>query len=270
MSTMNDYRGYFLADLLVGLLLTAFVAQATMMVLSTNTRVQTQQDMTADLEQNLRMGMQVLSDAVRTTGYGAPSSNWATWIPWVSGLSSNLTIAAGPPATISVVRCTQMPVASLTAAAARGSTTLAVDSNVPDEAVSTVLNTGNKRLIFIGGNELAHITKISGDTLTIDTSLITKNNQGVTKSYPAGTPICRVDVLTFRINSSTSDLELNENQGNGSQPLADQISNLTITTVEAGARYEIAMTALSKNFDPVTGTKLTRTLRSDIMLRNTL
>jgi hypothetical protein len=30
------------------------------------------------------------------------------------------------------------------------------------------------------------------------------------------------------------------------------------------------MTGLSKNTDPVTGAKLTRTLRSDVTLRNTL
>jgi hypothetical protein len=271
MKTVHDNGGYFLADLLVGLLLTAFLAQATMSVLSTNTSAHVQQDITANLEQNLRVGMRVMSDALRSTGYGVPSSNLKTWIPWVNGFESNPEIVAGPPATISVARCTPLPVAFLTLAAARGSTSLTVASNVPDSTVTTVLNNSSKRLIFIGGSEFAHVKHMSGqNTLTIDTSTIQGGEQGLSDSYPAGTPICRVDVLTFAINSTSKELTLDLNQGGGAQQLADQISNLKITTVEATARYVIEMTGLSKNTDPVTGAKLTRTLRSDVTLRNTL
>jgi hypothetical protein len=229
--------------------------------------------MSANLEQNMRVGMRVLSDALRATGYGVPSSNLKSWIPWMNGntFENNPEIVAGPPATISVARCTSVPVAFLTLPAARGSTSLTVTSNVPDKPVPTVLNPYHKRLIFIGGKEVAHVKHMSGDsTLTIDTGAIRGGEQGLINSYPVGTPICRVDVLTFAIDSTSNELTLDLNQGDGAQQLADQISNLKITTVEAAARYEIEMTALSKNVDPVTGTKLTRTLRSDVMVRNTL
>lgn len=270
MKTLSDNRGYLLADVLVGLLLIAFLAQATMTVLSTNTRMHEQQDITANLEQNLRAGMRVLTDSLRAAGYGAPTSDLQTWIPWVSGFNSNPTIAKGPPATISLARCTPLPVASLTQAAARGSSTLTIQSNVPDESVSMVLNNANKRLILVGGSEFAHITRMSGSVLTVDTNPTKSGDQGLAYAHSVGTPICRVDVLTFTVDSTTNDLELNENHGSGLQPLAEDISNLTITVVDAGALYEIEMTALTDKVDPVTGTKLTRTLRSNITLRNSL
>jgi hypothetical protein len=269
MRTLNDSGGYLLADLLVGLLLTAFVAQATMMTLSTHTRTHKLQDLTADLEQNLRVGMRTLSDTLRATGYGVPTSDLQTWVPWVSDFGSNPTIVEGPPATISVARCTPLPVAFLTLPAVNGSTTMTIESNVPDESVSMVLDNGNKRLIHIGGSEFAHITRMSGNILTIDTDLGTTGDQGLGGSYPAGTPICRIDVLTFAVDSTANDLTLDENHGDGPQPLANDIGDLTISTVEAGARYEIEITALSEDADPTTGTKLTRILRSDIALRNT-
>lgn len=270
MKTLRDSHGYFLADLLVGLLLTAFLAQATMTVLSANTRMHEQQDITASLEQNLRAGMRVLTDSLRTTGYGTPTSDLQTWIPWVSGFNRNPTIADGSPATISVARCTPLPVAFLTAEAARGSSTLAIESNVPDYSVSMILNNANKRLIRVGDDEFAHITRMSGSTLTVDTNPGKSGDQGLAYGHAAGTPICRVDVLTFGVDSTVNDLELNENHGDGPQQLAEGISNLTITTLDAGALYEVELTALSNEFDPVTGTKLTRTLRSDIVLRNSL
>jgi len=174
-----------------------------------------------------------------------------------------LVTGAAPNNVLSVLSTTLQPVALLTARAAKGATTM---------SLSTVagVNTGNKSLLLIDGEQNALVTAIAGTTVTIDTDPSTAGNQGLRRSYPQNTPVYRVDVATFSLVTAAgvSQLVRNDNQGAGAVPVVDDISGLQVTTVVAGAKYQIALSATSSALDPLTNTHLQANLTSNVMLAN--
>ena len=79
-----------------------------------------------------------------------------------------------------------------------------------------------------------------------------------------------MDVFTFDVETDSTGvrLRLNENHGAGAQPAVEGISDLQITTVTAGTQYQLTLTARTEKTDPLTGTYLTRSLSSDVTLKN--
>ena len=213
-----------------------------------------------------------MADWLRFAGDCVPTGNVAQWVPWVEGFDANPKVAAGPPVMLSFAQCTPNPVATLTARAAIGATSLSVASAVAGAAVPDLLNAANKRLVLIDAAENAHVTLATSSSLTIDTDPTVVGNQGLHRSYPAGTPLCRVDVLSFSVQTDPTlhvpALMLDANDGLGAIPIADLITGFQVTTLSAGKHYELTMTATSELPDPMTGVSLTRTLRSDVTLRN--
>jgi hypothetical protein len=238
---------------------------------STQNRMFMQQDLSVSTEENLRVGMGALIDALRNGAYGVPTTNVPSWIPWVAGFTSNPQISATAPATISVAACSSQPVATFTAHADSGATTLDIASAVAGSPLSDLLNTSTKSLVLINDSENAIVRSVSTSSIQIDTDPLTKGNQGLGRGYPQGTPLCRVDVLTFSIQTDSATglpwLGLDLNQGGGVQNVADGVSNLTVTAVTAGTQYKIALTARSQNLDRVTGTYLPRTLTSNVTIK---
>ena len=271
---INDRGGFTLVELLVSLMIASVVLAGTIGMLANHTRAYSQQDLAWAMEQNLRVSMDMVTDTVRAAGDGVPTTNLPAWIPWVSAFDSNPKITGTDPATVSVARCSPLPVARLSAQAAAGATTIGIVSAVPGSGVAEQLDSSEKRLVLIGDSENAHITAVSGNSITIDTDPTTIGNQGLRETYAKGTPLCRVDVLTFAILTDPVTglprLGLDENHGDGAQPIAEGISNLQVTTVAQGTRYEISVTARSEKSDPMTHTMLTRTLHSAVTVRNAI
>jgi prepilin-type N-terminal cleavage/methylation domain-containing protein len=259
--------GFSAIEVLVSLLLLSIVLAGAVGVFATQNRTYIQQDLSVAMEQNLRVGMAIVTDAVRNAGYGVPTSNLSTWIPWVSGFTTNPTLSGS---TLSVAGCTLSPVATLSAAAAAGATTLSLTS-VSGSSIASLVNTESKRLILIGDSENAHVRTVSDSTISIDTNPVAAGVSGLSRSYPAGTPVCRVDVATFAVSTSGTTgvpwLGMDTNQGSGAQAAADGISALTVTAVSA-KQYQITLTARSENIDPVTRDYLTRTLTSNLTVKN--
>jgi Tfp pilus assembly protein PilW len=263
-------KGFTLIEMLVGFLLASLVVGGALMALMTHDRTHTGQHLNVAMEQNLRVGMDTVTDALRAAGYGVPGT-LGQWFPWVTGFSANPTISTNQ---IKIARCTPWPVATLTAAALTGSTILAVSSAVSGKSVTELLDSGSKRLVFIGDSETAHVTLASSIQLSIDTDPATSGSQGTTRTFPAGTPICRVDVLTFKIGTDSStgapQLKLDENQGAGEIALAEGITALNVTTVTAARQYRVTLTGQTERSDPMMGRMLSRSLVSDVTLRNAL
>jgi prepilin-type N-terminal cleavage/methylation domain-containing protein len=262
--------GFTLIELLVALLLMSIVLAGAVTVFSSQNRTYIQEDLASSLEENLRLGMGALSDNLRTAGYGVPTSSLATWIPWVTGFITNPTISATAPPTISIASCFQ-DVATLSGRAAAGATTLLLTSSVAGKQISDVFDADSKRLILVDGGQNAQITAISGNSVTIDTDPTTAGVQGLSRSYPAGATVCRVDVRTFAISTDPTTglpgLGLDVHQGLGSQPVAEGISNVVVATITA-KQYQITLTARSEEINPLTGAFLTRSLTSNVTLKN--
>ena len=266
--------GFTLIELLVATLLTSVVLVGAIGVFSSHNRTYRQQDLSLSMEEDLRMGMDLVSDTLRTAGYGVPLGSLSIWVPWVGGFSSNPQIDLGTDGatkSVSIASCFREPVASLSAATVAGATTLSLTSNVPDSEISDLLDTGAKRLIFIGDSENAHITRVSGNSITIDAKPTIDGSQGLRQPYPAGTPICRIDVLTLAIHTDAqtgqSWLAIDANQGEGAQPAVENITRLALGAV-AIRQDQVSLTAQSEKIGPLTGAYLTRTLSSNVTLKN--
>ena len=78
-------------------------------------------------------------------------------------------------------------------------------------------------------------------------------------------------MVTFQIENDPDTglpwLRFNKHRGS-EDPAAEGISDLQITTLVPGSQYRIALTARSEGVDPIAGQVLTRTLTSDVRLRN--
>jgi type II secretory pathway pseudopilin PulG len=266
--------GFTLIELLVGTLLTSVVLVGAIGVFTSHNRTYIQQDLSLSMEEDLRMGMGMVSDTLRTAGYGVPLGNLSIWIPWVSGFNSNPQIYLGPDGatkSVSIASCFRESVANLSAATVAGATTLSLSSGDPESEISDLLNTGAKRLIFIGNSENAQVTGVSGSSITIDAAPTMAGSQGLRQAYPAGTPICRIDVLTLAVytdaQTGLSWLALDTNQGAGAQPAVEDITRFELGAV-AARQYQVTLTARSEKIGPLTGTYLTRTLTSNVTLKN--
>jgi type II secretory pathway pseudopilin PulG len=262
-----------LPELLVVVLLVGVVAAGMGSVFASQNRTYVQQDLHVAMEENLRLAMSAVTDSLRAAGCGVPPSDLSNWITWVAGFVEDplvVTDGGAGPDTLSLAVCTP-PLAELTAAAAAGSTSLVVSSSVSGKLAADLLNTTDKGLIWIGDGDHARIRAASGGALTIDTDPTTAGNQGLLRSYPPGAPISRIDVLTFSIQTDVTVnlpvLHLDRQRGTV-ESVADGISDLQVTTTAPGRQYRIALTGRSEKEDPVTGALLTRSLVSDITLRN--
>jgi type II secretory pathway pseudopilin PulG len=268
---MRDQRGFSVLGLLVALGLTALLAAAAMRMLSTQTEVHVQQDLAMQLEQNLRVGLDRIGDTMRSAGAAVPKSNLSTWIPWVSGFTANPLVRSSPTR-IDVASCTDLPVVTLSAAAAANATTLTLASDVPGKTIAQLLDTGSRRLITINDAEFAHVVGVGDGSVSIDTNPALSGQQGLSRRYPAGTTICRVDVTSFALtmNSSLGRYQLTRdlNQGAGAETLADSITAMQVTTLVAGREFVVQLTGRSERVNPMSDTSLERVLDSRIRLRN--
>jgi len=258
--------GFTLIEILVTMLLLSIAMAAVVPVLATQNRVYLEQNAKVAMHENLRLGMDVLTDTLRNSGYGVPSTNLASWIGWVSGFTTNPKVTtSGSNSIISVASASTQPVATLASAVSKGATTLSLSS-------LSQVNTGAKRLLLINGQENAIVATVNASSVTIDTDPTVNGNQGLANAYPQGTPVYRVDVWTFNVatdaTTGLSQLLRDQNQGAGTLPAVDGITGLQVTTVSAGKQYNVTLTATTTAPDPVTHQHLQASLASNITLAN--
>ncbi len=257
--------GFTLIEIVATLLLVSVTMVGVGSVVSLYHHTSLQEDVRVGIEDNVRVGLDALTDPLRNGRYGVPTSNLTSWITWVAGFTSNpMVTGTAPNNVVSVANTSMQAVATLTSRAAKGATSMSLSA-------VTGVNTGNKSLLLIDGAQNARVVSISGSTVTIDTDPMTSGNQGLSRSYPQNTPVYRVDVATFSLvtdNTGVSQLVRNDNQGAGALPVADDITGLQATTVTAGSAYQITVSGTSGALDPLTGTHLQASLTSNVVLAN--
>jgi len=265
----HQERGFSLVELLIAMSISGVIFGATVTFFITQRRYLAVQEQVTDMVQSGRIAMDTIVREVRMAGYGAPSTAFAAWIPWVS-VTTNPQITQGSgvaPDVLSVVGSLDTSAVSLAAAAVIGGTSLTVSTGGGSK-----FNTTTQGLIYIGASELAVVKAVAGDTLTIDTNPTSPGNQGLTRSYAVGTSVELVQVMTYQINANT--LQRNDNTGAADQPVsvADNIEDLQIT--QNGTTLTISLTARTAKPDfsythPTKGDHYRRmTLTSEVRLRN--
>jgi prepilin-type N-terminal cleavage/methylation domain-containing protein len=260
---MQQHRnGFTLIEMLVSLLAVSLIMAGIISNFVAQDKAGVQGDRLRATEENLRAGMDIITDALRNSGFGVPNGNLGTWINWVAGFNTSPVVITGNgPQTLSLAACTSQPVATLTAAANAGATQLTVNS-------TATLATGN--LIWIAYREFARVQAMTNTTITIDTNPNTSSvNDGLGGARAAGSPICRVEVLTFAVNTSSNTLSMTRSSastGTTTSTLAEGISDLQVTSVTAGRKYQITLTGVA--LDTKTHAPIYRSLTSGVALMN--
>ena len=260
---IRSRAGFTVVELLTALVFLAVAMVGVTAVFAAHNRAYIGLDTRLAMETNLRIGMDVVTDTLRDAGYGVETSV-ADWITWVPGFVANPTITIGPPDTLSSASSTPQEVAQFAVRADAGATEITVDD-------ASAIAPGALGLLLIDDSENALVVAAAGLILTIDTDPTTAGDQGLSRAYPATTPIRRIDVTTFSIGTDASgypQLMRNLNQGAGAQAVVDGINDLQITTVTVAEQYAVVLGAQSARPDPRIGAIVQQTLQSDVTLRN--
>ena len=262
---MKRRAGFTLVELMIALVVFGIVSSGAMAFFHTHRQVAAAEDIRSTLNANLRIAMVRIIDTFRNAGYGLPPSDRAAWIAWVPGHGGGaVEIADGAgtdPDALSIVACTTAAVAVLSSDTTVGAFTVLLDD-------ASAFDTATRRTLLIDGAEHAHVTHAAGTTLTLDTDPVTAGAQSLGRAYPAGTPLCRLDVQSFAVDTATRTLLRNTHDGTGFHALVDEIDNLQIETLVANERYRVTLSARSVRRDPIRGTFPTLTMSSTVTLKN--
>jgi prepilin-type N-terminal cleavage/methylation domain-containing protein len=272
-------NGFSLIEMMIAILILSIISAGVIGYYINLKRVTTTQDLSTTVDDNLRLGLASLTSSLHGAGYGVPTSNLSSWVNWVPGFNANplFTDGGASPDTLSIASCTGKPVAHLSTDAASGSLTLTLaDDNAPFDDIPNDITDDfeiarNRQLIYIDGETSALITLIIGTTqIRIDTDPVATGNQVTTRSYKSGTPICRVDVVTYSVDTTKKQLIRGDNQGSPINTVADNITDLQIALIASGIKpaYTITLTASSSRPEPTTNSYITRRLTTTISLRN--
>jgi prepilin-type N-terminal cleavage/methylation domain-containing protein len=254
---LTKNAGFSLIELLVSITVMSIISAAMVSTFVTESRTSVQQERLVQMEANLRAATLMVGESIRNAGFGVPNGNLNLWITTVAGFTNfPVRITGGAPNTLDTASCTSQPMAQLTAAPLVGATTLTVDTAAPFPT---------NDLIWIGFSQFARVTGVGG-TLTIDTNPGLNGAQGITRPFPQSTPLCRVDISTFTVDTANRRLLVNRYANGGLQMLAEDISNLQVTTITPGRRYQLAITGQTTNIN--TGALISRTLTSDVAVVN--
>ena len=264
-SPKNKESGFTLVELLIAMTIGLIILAALSSTFIMQRKAYDVQEQIVEMVQNVRAAMDMMTREIRMAGCGDPDLSWIDWVTSPT-IDANPIIEEGgsDPDIIHIVGCFDSSLASLSASASSGTTSLTLQNATE----AGKFNTNKKKLISIDGLENAIITGILGSTLTIDTDPATTGNQGLSRGYGANTLIYLVKVITYSIveEDNTLRLKRNENTGGGRQPLAENIEDLQIS--QSGNSINVSLTARTAKLDPDYGGYRTYTLTSFITPRN--
>lgn len=259
-------RGINLVELMITLLLAGVIVAAAVVLTVHYSQNNAQQERLVDLQNNLRMASEHISARLRRSGYSTPEA-LAAWIPdsWPPiAVAATPDIGSGTVVVddeLIVVSCSSRPQAYLRATLMAGATSMALTSAVPGKSIADLFDTtGRSLLMLMSGadkvDEFALVRGLSVNGLTIDHEPQDDSPQGFSRSYFAGTPVCRLDIAHYQVDSSKKTLQVNEYQGAGWQDVFDGISSLEVkANVPQPGVYTVILTGQTDEAKPVERTQ---------------
>ncbi len=265
MISRHQEEGFTLVEILIAMLIFAIVSSGVLAFFLTIKRTAEAEDISSNLTANLRIANQRIVTSIRNAGYGLPKTNQANWIPWLAGYTGGSVVitegAGSDPDTVTLIGCTLSEITSISTATVADTAILPVNS-------TSGFNTASKRTLMIDDAVHAQVVFVGTDQLTIDSDPVTSGTQTLAKPYPAGTPICRVDVVSYTVDTQTLTLQRDLHDGNGYRVVVNEISDLQVATEIPGERYSITLTALSQRRNPITGMFPTTSTKIAMSLKN--
>jgi prepilin-type N-terminal cleavage/methylation domain-containing protein len=204
-------------------------------------------------QQRLRAALEIMARDCRGAGYPAlEESFWSDLTPWFpSPFIPKSPLSVQPRAIITVTPGGNQPdmlslltvisgetnPSRLSAPVSIGDTTLRLE--LTSAQINDQYNVGD--VIYLGKpSETAVIKGISGQILTVDTDPTQAGDQGLKKSYPAGTEIGEISLISYAVFTDDNDPIARYHElgvpvlkrkinGGGFEPLCEDIPDLKIT-----------------------------------------
>lgn len=283
-------RGFTLIEVLVALILLGVTLGTLCHVFLSQAEAFKTQARIIQRQQNLRAALEIMARDFRSAGYPTLDQsylmNLTGWLPnsfipkipqpvVVSGVVS-WTPGGDNPDTLSLLICLS---------GESNPTTLSQGALAGDTSIRLALNSTDTNgqynlfdLVYIGKPpELAQVTGISGQVLTIDTDPGQPGNQGLKKAYPVGTEVGEISLVSYSAFTDSNDpggnfhdigrpvLKRKINAG-GFEPLAENITDLKISPVKPEL-FGLRLSAAA-GLSPVGPWEPILTLSTQIMKRN--
>lgn len=226
-------EGVTLPELMIALFVSVFVlAGITSAFLSQAGEYRRGRDQ-IEMHQTAAVTTARLMREVRNAGYGLPlqASALTSWITWVPNTTNSVRVingAAGAPDRLLLAGAFGPPAGALNSATAGGTTTLTLQTGQ-----GANFDNVRRKLIYIDRQELARITSVAGNVLTISRHP-SLGGRGLYYPHPAGAPIELVQVVEYACNSAMTNalrrpyLYRNNHQG----ILTNTLQQLTATGIE--------------------------------------
>jgi prepilin-type N-terminal cleavage/methylation domain-containing protein len=265
---MMRRSGLTLLELLIAVALSSILALALYEVVTSQNRIYLVQDDAAEMQQNMRVALEKMTNQVRMAGFGK-QSGWTdmsvyadtTGYPFAS-LNFSVYPSSGTATQLHLVGCLDSSVGTLSQAVASGGLTLRLASGQAGN-----FNLTTRSNISIGGKENARVTSINTgtDQLTIDTNLATTGNQGAVNNYAVGTEIFVVKWVSYTVDTSVTPpaLVINEHEGAGNQQLALFINSMAVSV--NGKMVDLTLNGITKSRD---GKSISGRVTEKVLLRN--
>lgn len=260
---MRRREGFTLTEMTVALAVASAVIVGVIGFFTAQKRAFLQEDISAAMDDALRIGLSRISDTLRDAGYGVPDADLALWTEGADGYVRNPTLRDGggtAPDAIDIALCRAGEDLTLSATADPGERLLRLEG-----AALARLERGD--LLRIGGLESARVVA-SGLATIVDTDPSDVVPQGLARRHFAGTPVCRVALTTFALDRERRRLTVDRDDGEGAIALLDDVTDLQLRTLAPGALYRVTMTVRSRERDPDTREFLARTGSAVVALRN--
>ncbi len=212
-NTLKNRKGIALIELLIALVISALLIAGLYRTFVGQQKTYIVQEQVVDMQQNVRIAISRMMSEIRMAGFGGledvlnlPNGVNGFTQP-ITGAQNTITIVGG---FLQVRRDNGEPI--LVASASGNQITLNYATDRFD---------GNAhRFISIGGLESNQVVSRNVRNLILEKPL--------RLNHPAGTPIFKIQAITYSIGMSVGKMNLlrNENTGGGNQPVAENIENL--------------------------------------------
>lgn len=266
---MRKSNGFFLIELLIALAILGIVITTAYSVFDSQQKVYTVQDQILEMEQNLRVCLELISREARYAGLnvklkeeGKLDSGFVAKIPDSFKPTSPMAVTlsdADYPLKITQGKAQSPDMITIVAAICdeTNPSTVATHGGInPGETFVDIRTSGHKigigDIIYIGNPgiyEYANVTGTSAKRLTIDTDPASGGNQGFHHDYPEGTEIGEISVVTYAIDTNPYPwvLKRKVNRANF-QPVGEHIVDLQVT--QNGKKTMITLEAQTEKKDP--------------------
>lgn len=179
-SHLRLQRGLTLTELVVAMAVAGILLAGGYGIFLAQQKTYAVQNQVAEMQQNARAAMNMLTRDLRMAGHGVPD----LWSVDINGNTYSSTVTADGT-TVTLLGCFGPPGGYLATSAGKGDTQIFLVNDKQLENFDDS-HTGDRSYIFIGEYDKALVTDINYDdnTLTIDTDPALPENQGLKKRYP--------------------------------------------------------------------------------------